>query len=65
MIHQVIFFMQEETSTSNVEIDYSSLQQSLENNINQHGILSNLLLNTYLGYKKFISNALTIYMNNY
>jgi hypothetical protein len=59
------FFMVEETSTSTVEIDYTNLQQSLQNNINQHGILSNLPLNTYLGYKKIISNALTIYMNNY
>ena len=60
-----IFFMEETTSTSNVEIDYTALQKSLQKNINQHGIISNLPLNTYLGYKKFISNALTIYMNNY
>jgi len=59
------FFIEEETSTSNVEIDYSALQQSLQNNINLHGIISNLPLNTYLCYKKIILNALTIYMNNY
>ncbi len=55
-----IFFMEEATSTSNVEIDYTALQKSLQKNINQHGIISNLPLNIYLGYKKIISNALTI-----
>ncbi len=33
--------------------------------INQHGIISNLPLNIFLGDKKIISNALTIFMNNY
>ena len=45
-----IFFMEEATSTSNVEIDYTALQKSLQKNINQHGIISNLPLNIYLGY---------------
>jgi len=40
-------------------------QNSLNDNINEHGIISNLPLKTYLGYKKFISNALTIHMDNY
>ncbi len=56
--------MEEATSTSNVEIDYTALQKSLQIKINQHGIISNLPLNTYLGFKNFLSNALTIYMNN-
>ena len=59
------FFMEEETTSTNYEIDYTALQNSVNNNINEHGIISNLPLKTYLGYKKFISNALTIHMDNY
>jgi len=45
------FFMQEENLTTNVEIDYAALQKSLKHNINQHGIICNLPINTYIGYK--------------
>jgi hypothetical protein len=57
--------MEEETTSTNNEIDYTALQNSVNNNINENGIISNLPLKTYLGYKKFISNALTIHMDNY
>ena len=39
------FFMEEETTSTNYEIDYTALQNSVNNNINEHGIIS------YLGYK--------------
>ena len=45
--------MQEENLTINVEIDYAALQKSLKHNINQHGIICNVPVNTYIGYKKF------------
>jgi hypothetical protein len=45
------FFMQEENLTTNVEIDYAALQKSLKHNINQHGIICNLPINTYIGNK--------------
>ena len=57
------FFMEEETTSTNFECDYTVLQNSVNNNINEHAIISNLPLKTYLGYKNFISNALT--MDNY
>jgi len=57
--------MEEETISINYEIDYAALQNSVNKNINEHEIISNLPLKTYLGYKNFISNALTIHMDNY
>jgi hypothetical protein len=48
---------------TNFESDYTTLKNSVNNNINEHAIISNLPLKTYLDYKKFISNALT--MDNY
>ena len=57
--------MEEPTQSCNIEINYSALQISLNTNINQNGIISNIPLNTYLGYKKFLSNALALHMDNY
>jgi hypothetical protein len=60
-----MYFMEEPTQSCNIEINYNSLQTTLNTNFNQNGIISNIPLNTYLGYKNFLSNALALHMDNY
>ena len=51
------FFIEDSMQNCNTEINFSALQKTLNTNINQNGIISNIPLTTYLGYKKFLSNA--------